>query len=59
MKSLLTRIWRDDSGQDMAEYAIVLGVIAVVTVGVITLFGGQVQTLWKNATTALTTPPAS
>lgn len=57
MKSLLTRIWRDDSGQDMAEYAIVLGVIAVVTVGVITAFGSQVQVLWNNAKTALTPAP--
>ena len=30
-----------DDGQDLAEYAILVGLIALVVVGAVTLFGGQ------------------
>ena len=30
-----------DDGQDLAEYAILIGLIALVVVGAVTLFGGQ------------------
>ncbi|MGH9416982.1 MAG: Flp family type IVb pilin [Terriglobales bacterium] len=59
MKSLLTRIWRDDSGQDMAEYAIVLGVIAVAAVVTIAAISGDITKLWNNAKTALDTASGS
>ncbi|MGH9417278.1 MAG: Flp family type IVb pilin [Terriglobales bacterium] len=55
MKSLLTRIWRDDSGQDMAEYAIVLGIISVAAVVTIGLISGDITKLWTSASTALST----
>lgn len=55
MKSLLARFWRDDSGQDMAEYAIVLGVIAVAAVVTIAAISGDITTLWTKAKTALDT----
>jgi len=32
---------RADDGQDLAEYAILVGLIALVVVGAVTLFGGQ------------------
>ena len=32
---------RAEDGQDLAEYAILVGLIALVVVGAVTLFGGQ------------------
>ncbi|HET9783479.1 MAG TPA: hypothetical protein VFP94_00845 [Terriglobales bacterium] len=36
-------MWKDDSGQDMAEYAIMLGVIAAVVLTAITLLGTNIS----------------
>ncbi len=44
MTSLIARLWKDDSGQDMAEYAIMLGVIAAVVLTAITLLGTNIST---------------
>ena len=35
--------WDDESGQTMAEYTVVLGVIALVTVATFTLLGDAVE----------------
>lgn len=44
MTALMKRFWSDDSGQDMAEYAIMLGVIAAVVLTAITLLGTNIST---------------
>lgn len=44
MTALLKRVWVDDGGQDMAEYAIMLGVIAAVVLTAITLLGTNIST---------------
>ncbi|TAN21937.1 MAG: Flp family type IVb pilin [Acidobacteria bacterium] len=56
MTQLLAHIWQDNSGQDMAEYAIMLGVIAAVTIGAITLLGQGIQGMFTKITTLITTP---
>ncbi|MGH9485675.1 MAG: Flp family type IVb pilin, partial [Terriglobales bacterium] len=48
MTALMSRMWNDDGGQDMAEYAIMLGVIAAVVIGAITLLGTNISTEIKN-----------
>jgi Flp pilus assembly pilin Flp len=37
--TILSEFWRDDQGQDIAEYAVMLAVILVVVVGTIRLIG--------------------
>lgn len=39
---------RTDSGQDLAEYAILIGLIALVVVGAVTLLGGRVAQLYQH-----------
>ena len=34
--SLWTRFWADDSGQDLAEYALLIALIALVVIGAVT-----------------------
>lgn len=43
----------DESGQAMSEYGLLLALIAVALVAGITVFRGQLQTVFTNATNAL------
>jgi len=38
---LLHQLWRDDQGQDIAEYAVMLAVILVIVVGTVRLIGSN------------------
>ena len=37
-----------DEGQDLAEYAILIGLIALAVVGAVTLFGGQLVATYNS-----------
>jgi pilus assembly protein Flp/PilA len=50
---LFKRFVRDDEGQDLVEYAMLLGLIALVCVGAVTLLGTSVQTTLDNLAAAL------
>ena len=43
MAKFLHRLWSDERGQDVAEYAVMLAVILVIVVGTIRLIGGERQ----------------
>jgi Flp pilus assembly pilin Flp len=43
MINMLTNLWKDESGQDAAEYALLLVLIAVVLVLAITSLRGAIQ----------------
>lgn len=45
--------WREDAGQDLAEYAILIGLIALVVVGAVALFGGQLVAFYDFITATL------
>ena len=42
MKNFLSTLWTDDSGQDMAEYALLLVLIAVVVAAAVIAFRGVI-----------------
>jgi len=52
MSSLL-QIWSDDSGQDIAEYAVMLAVILVLVVGTIRLVGSSANNAFSNVASSL------
>jgi Flp pilus assembly pilin Flp len=41
-------IWRDDRGQDVAEYAVMLAVILVIVVGTIRLIGSNANNVFSS-----------
>ena len=43
MNHLLRKLWRQEEGQDIAEYAVMLAVILVLVVGTIRLVGKQAE----------------
>lgn len=49
MSQLLKRIWKDESGQDLAEYGIALAVIAAGAAVAAVAIAGNVNILWSTA----------
>ena len=53
MKGLIRSFWKDESGQDMAEYALLLALIALVLVVAIQAFRGAIENRFDQATSEL------
>ena len=53
MKALMSRLWRSEEGQDLAEYALLIALIALVVIAAVTALGGQIQTVFNNIANAL------
>jgi len=61
MMKLYTR-WqalKNDAGQDLLEYALLVALIALVAVGAVTLAGKNVNTIFGNVATQLGTAAGS
>jgi len=52
MRALL-RLWTEDQGQDIAEYAVMLAVILVLVVGTIQLIGSNANTVFSNVASSI------
>ncbi len=48
MADLLRKIWQDDQGQDVAEYAVMLAVILVIVIGTVRLIGSNANTVFSQ-----------
>jgi len=53
MINLLWNLLREDEGQDIAEYAVMLAVILVIVVGTIRLIGSNANTVFSSAASAI------
>ena len=53
MTSFLDRFWKDEQGQDIAEYAVMLAVILVIVVGTIRLIGSNANTVFSQVGSAI------
>jgi pilus assembly protein Flp/PilA len=54
--SLLNRIRREDDGQDLLEYALLVALIAIVAVAAVTAAGLKVDEIFKAIVSKLPTP---
>ena len=52
MKNLMNRLWKDQSGQAMTEYALILAVVAVAVIAVLTLMGDKVKGAFQSVVDA-------
>ena len=57
MKAHLSALTRDDSGQDLIEYALLAALIALAAVVAIGTAGGQVNAIWERIVAALAATP--
>jgi Flp pilus assembly pilin Flp len=53
MTQLLIKLWREDEGQDIAEYAVMLAVILVLVVGTIRLIGSNANNVFSAAASSI------
>ena len=53
MNHRLRKLWRDDEGQDIAEYAVMLAVILVLVVGTVRLIGSNANNAFSSAASSL------
>jgi len=47
VKHLIPTLWREEEGQDVAEYSVMLVVIMVIIVGTIHLIGGNANNIFS------------
>jgi Flp pilus assembly pilin Flp len=53
MSSFLSRLWFQDEGQDIAEYAVMLAVILVLVVGTIRLIGSNANNAFSSTASSI------
>jgi len=53
MLSFLRKAWREEDGQDIAEYAVMLAVILVLVVGTIRLIGSNANNVFSAAASTI------
>jgi Flp pilus assembly pilin Flp len=51
--SIVARLWSEDQGQDIAEYAVMLAVILVLVVGTIRLIGSNANNAFSLTASAI------
>lgn len=57
MNAFLTRLWKDDSGQDLIEYVLLAALIAVVAIVIIDNVGQKVQNGYQTVTDEMDQTP--
>jgi Flp pilus assembly pilin Flp len=53
MKNFGLRIWREENGQDIAEYAVMLAVILVIVVGTVRLIGSNANNVFSSVSSSI------
>jgi len=53
MSNMFRTLWADDSGQDIAEYAVMLAVILVLVVGTVRLIGSNANNAFSSVASSL------
>jgi Flp pilus assembly pilin Flp len=51
--NFLRRLWQEENGQDIAEYAVMLAVILVIVVGTVRLIGSNANNVFSNVASAI------
>jgi Flp pilus assembly pilin Flp len=53
MYRFMQRLWREDAGQDIAEYAVMLAVILVLVVGTVRLIGSNANNAFSAVASSI------
>lgn len=55
MLEQLRALWRDESGQDLTEYALLIALVALAAIASMKALARAISTVYSNAATNLTT----
>lgn len=53
MKQIRQRLWKEEDGQDIAEYAVMLAVILVIVVGTVRLIGTNSGNVFSSVASSI------
>lgn len=53
MRNFFAKLWQDEQGQDIAEYAVMLAVILVIVIGTVRLIGTNANTIFSQVGSAI------
>ena len=53
MVEWLRSVWKDEQGQDIAEYAVMLAVILVLVIGTVRLIGGNANNVFSSVASSI------
>ena len=53
LKQFFKKLWQDEQGQDIAEYAVMLAVILVIVIGTVRLIGTNANTIFSQVGSAI------
>jgi Flp pilus assembly pilin Flp len=53
MHNAFRKLWLEEEGQDIAEYAVMLAVILVIVVGTIRLIGGSANNVFSEVASSI------
>jgi pilus assembly protein Flp/PilA len=54
MKTILARLWKEEDGQDLTEYALLLVLVALAAIGSLGTLATAINGVFANAATNLT-----
>ncbi len=53
MTDVAKLLWRNEEGQDIAEYAVMLAVILVIVIGTVRLIGGNANNVFSQVASSI------
>jgi len=45
----IERFWKEEQGQDLIEYSLLLGFVALFSAGIYSSLSGNISTIWTDA----------
>jgi Flp pilus assembly pilin Flp len=51
--NIIRQLWSEESGQDVAEYAVMLAVILVIVIGTVRLIGGNANNVFSQVSSQM------
>ena len=55
MKNLIVRLWKEEEGQDLTEYALLLVLLSLAAIGTLGTLATAINSVFNTAATNLTT----
>ena len=51
---IIRQLWAEETGQDIAEYAVMLAVVLVIVIGTVRLIGGNANNVFSQVSSQIT-----
>ena len=55
MKQIIKKLWQEEEGQDLTDYALLLVLVALVAIATMQTLGSTISTVFANAASNLVT----